>query len=89
MSATISVSHDSPGDAREALEKSLERYAALVERAGYGVYRSSPTGRFIEVNTVLVTMLGYSNAGRSAHAGSRRVTSISTPPSETGFGSSR
>ncbi|HEY4218090.1 MAG TPA: ATP-binding protein [Gemmatimonadaceae bacterium] len=42
-----------------ALARSEARYAALVERAGYGIYRSSRAGRFIEVNSVLVAMLGY------------------------------
>src|SRR5471032_2148656 len=45
----------------DALARSESRYAALVERIGYGVYRSSPEGRFIEVNATLVTMLGYTN----------------------------
>ena len=38
------------------------RYAALIERIGYGIYRSSPQGRFVEVNSALVTMLGYATA---------------------------
>ncbi|MEP6492588.1 MAG: ATP-binding protein [bacterium] len=55
----MSASPDPLSKARDALEQSVARYAALVERAGYGVYRSSPEGRFTEVNAVLVTMLGY------------------------------
>lgn len=62
MSSEMSVSKDALAEARDALEKSLERSAALVERAGYGVYRSSPEGRFTEVNSVLISMLGYSSA---------------------------
>lgn len=58
MSPEIPISQDP----RDALETSHERYAALVERAGYGVYRSSSEGRFTEVNSVLVAMLGYSCA---------------------------
>jgi PAS domain S-box-containing protein len=33
----------------------------LIERVGYGVYRSTPDGRFLEVNSVLAGMLGYSS----------------------------
>jgi PAS domain S-box-containing protein len=36
-----------------------ERYASLVERTGYGVYRTTPDGRFIEANAALATMLDY------------------------------
>jgi PAS domain S-box-containing protein len=61
MSSEIPISQDPLGDARDALETSHERYAALVERAGYGVYRSSSEGRFTEVNSALVGMLGYSS----------------------------
>ncbi|HEY9226005.1 MAG TPA: PAS domain-containing protein, partial [Gemmatimonadaceae bacterium] len=46
----------------EALARSNERYASLVERAGYGIYSSTPDGRLLEVNSVMVRMLGYSNA---------------------------
>ena len=38
-----------------------QRYALLIERVGYGVYRSTPEGRFIEANSVLAGMLGYSS----------------------------
>jgi PAS domain S-box-containing protein len=50
---------DSNESLATALARSEARYAALVERAGYGIYRSSRAGRFIEVNSVLVNMLGY------------------------------
>ncbi|MGE5102693.1 MAG: two-component system sensor histidine kinase NtrB, partial [Deltaproteobacteria bacterium] len=46
-------------DLRQALVRSDARYQALIERAGYGVYRSSADGRFIDVNLGLATMLGY------------------------------
>jgi PAS domain-containing protein len=59
-----SRSHDPLGDSAKRSGKSLERYAALVERAGYGVI-GLIGGRFIEVNSVLVAMLGYSSAGRA------------------------
>src|ERR1700755_2360891 len=41
------------------LKESEARYASLIRRVGYGSYRSSPAGRFIEVNATLATMLGY------------------------------
>ncbi len=55
---------DEPNEAalRQKLARSDARYAALVERAGYGIYRSSAEGRFTEVNAVLVAMLGYPGA---------------------------
>jgi PAS domain S-box-containing protein len=45
----------------DSLARSEARYADLIERVGYGIYRSSAEGRFIEVNSVLVSMLGYSS----------------------------
>lgn len=45
-----------------ALKDAEERYDALVRRACYGIYRSTPDGRFIEANLVLATMLGYESA---------------------------
>jgi PAS domain S-box-containing protein len=47
---------------RLALARSEARYASLVERIGYGAYRSTLAGRFADVNLVLVSMLGYSSA---------------------------
>lgn len=46
-----------------ALERSEARFQQLVHRAGYGIYRSTPGGRFLDVNPALVRMLGY---GREA-----------------------
>lgn len=46
---------------REALIRSDARYEALIEHAGYGVYRSSADGRFVDVNQWLATILGYRN----------------------------
>lgn len=46
-------------DLRIALVRSDARYQALIERAGYGVYRSSADGRFVDANHGLATMLGY------------------------------
>jgi two-component system cell cycle sensor histidine kinase/response regulator CckA len=42
-----------------ALDKSEARYSSLIQRAGYGLYRSSPEGRFLEANSILAAMLGY------------------------------
>lgn len=41
------------------LDESEARYASLIRRVGYGSYRSSPTGHFLEANATLATMLGY------------------------------
>ncbi|NUO63060.1 MAG: response regulator [Gemmatimonadaceae bacterium] len=43
----------------DMLRDSEERYRSLIERAFYGIYRSSLDGRFLEVNPALVRMLGY------------------------------
>ena len=46
----------------EALHESEERYRSLIERAYYGIYRSSAEGRFLEVNAAMVKILGYESA---------------------------
>ncbi len=46
----------------DALRESEERYRSLIARAFYGIYRSTPDGRLLEVNPALVTMLGYESA---------------------------
>ncbi|UCF40839.1 MAG: PAS domain S-box protein [Gemmatimonadota bacterium] len=45
--------------ADEVLRRSEAKYRGLVEHANYGIYRSSPVGRFLAVNPALVEMLGY------------------------------
>jgi PAS domain S-box-containing protein len=47
---------------RAALAAAESRYASLLERTGYGVYRSTPDGRFLEVNQTLAEMLGFDSA---------------------------
>jgi len=47
--------------AEEGLKQSEERYRTLVERMTDGLYRSTPDGKFIEVNPAMVKMLGYEN----------------------------
>jgi PAS domain S-box-containing protein len=44
---------------RQALVRSDARFEALIQRAGYGVYRSSPDGKVVDANCALATMLGY------------------------------
>jgi two-component system cell cycle sensor histidine kinase/response regulator CckA len=48
--------------AEAALAASEARYRALIARAAYGIYRSTPAGRFLEVNPALVAMLGWESA---------------------------
>ncbi|MBW2664266.1 MAG: PAS domain S-box protein, partial [Deltaproteobacteria bacterium] len=43
----------------KALQKSEKRYRLLFENSLDGVYTSTPKGRFINVNSALVRMLGY------------------------------
>ncbi len=45
--------------AEEALRRSASRYRELVENAVYGIYLSSSSGKFLDVNPALVEMLGY------------------------------
>ena len=45
----------------QALRRSEARYRSLVQSSVYGIYRSSLEGRFLDVNTALITMLGYSS----------------------------
>ena len=44
-----------------ALRVSEATYSALVEQAPLGIYRSTPTGRFLSANAALARMLGYSS----------------------------
>ncbi len=51
--------------AQEALRQSEEKFRTLIENIAVGIFRSTPDpkGRFLEVNTALVQMLGYENKG--------------------------
>ena len=57
----LSVTRDIEGrkHAQEALRQSEERTRALIDRAAYGIFRSTRSGRFLDVNPSLVAMLGY------------------------------
>jgi len=45
--------------AEAALQESASSLRALIDHALYGIYRSSPEGRFLAANPALVEMLGY------------------------------
>jgi len=45
--------------AEEALRRSESGFRSVVEDAPYGIYRSSLTGQFLQVNPALQKMLGY------------------------------
>jgi len=45
----------------DSLRASEERYRTLIERLSDGVYRSTPDGKFIEVNPAIIKMLGYAS----------------------------
>jgi PAS domain S-box-containing protein len=49
-------------EAETALRASDARYRSLVENAEEGIFRSTPEGRFLDVNPALVRMLGYDSA---------------------------
>lgn len=46
-------------EAEEALRRSEENVRTLFERAPYGIYRSTPDGRFLMANPAMVKLLGY------------------------------
>ena len=46
---------------QQALQQSEARYRELVENAVSGVYRETASGQFLQVNSSLVRMLGYSS----------------------------
>jgi PAS domain S-box-containing protein len=46
-------------EAEEELRRSEEKYRILVETIPDGIYRSTPQGKFVEVNPALVRILGY------------------------------
>jgi len=46
----------------QALRRSEARYRSLVQSSVYGIYRSSLQGKFLDVNSALITMLGYGSA---------------------------
>ena len=45
--------------AEDDLRASEEKYRSLIERAAFGIYRSTDDGRILEANPSLVRMLGY------------------------------
>lgn len=47
--------------AEERLKQSEAQYRNLIETMPDGVYRSTPDGKFVEVNEAMVKMLGYSS----------------------------
>lgn len=48
--------------AEEALLRSEAGFRSVVEDAPYGVYRAGANGRFLQVNSALLKMLGYESA---------------------------
>jgi two-component system cell cycle sensor histidine kinase/response regulator CckA len=57
----IGVGHDvtERKRAEEALRASEATFRALFEHAVYGIFRSTPEGRFLSANPALVALLGY------------------------------
>lgn len=43
----------------EALRQAEEKYRSIVEYAVYGIYQSSPDGRFVSANTAMARIYGY------------------------------
>ena len=59
---SVSRDIDKRKETEDALRRTLDRFTSLVEHAAYGIYISSPEGRFLQVNSALVRMLGYDSA---------------------------
>ena len=59
----LSIIHDVSGrqQMNAALRESEERYRSLFENMIDGIYRSIPEGRFVDINTAMVKMFGYSS----------------------------
>lgn len=57
--ARKSVSQSEP---TEALRQTEFKYKSIFENAAIGIYRSTPEGRFLDVNTALARMFGYDSA---------------------------
>jgi PAS domain S-box-containing protein len=47
---------------REKRREGKDRYRSFFEHAVEGIFRSTPEGRFTEVNPALVRLLGYESA---------------------------
>jgi two-component system, cell cycle sensor histidine kinase and response regulator CckA len=56
----------------EALRQSEMRYRSLVLSAVFGIYRCTLSGRFLDVNPALISMLGYGSAEEVLQLDSRR-----------------
>jgi two-component system cell cycle sensor histidine kinase/response regulator CckA len=61
----------------EALRASEERYRGLFERMPIGLYRVSPDGQILDVNSALVDMLGYPD--RQALMNTHTIESYANP----------
>src|SRR5262249_42861963 len=55
----VSRANHSLSRAEERLRAAEERYRSLFENALEGIFRSTPEGRFLDVNPALARMLGY------------------------------
>ncbi len=60
----VSIRHRDQVEAerREILRQSEEKYRAIVESAVFGIYQSTPAGRFLRVNPALARIYGYDSA---------------------------
>ena len=65
----------------ELLRRSEGRYRSLVESAAYGICRSTLDGKFIDVNSALVNMLGYKDAAEVLALDPRRDVFLKWPGS--------
>jgi len=61
VSGMFTIAHDITDrkEMEDALKESHGRYLGLFENASFGIFHSLPEGRFLRVNSALVSMLGY------------------------------
>lgn len=66
--------------AEQAIIESERKYRELVENTTYGVFRTTPEGQFLDVNSALVHMLGY--AGKEEVLALNLTTDVYRRPSD-------
>ena len=62
----------------EALRRSEARYRSLILSAVFGIYRCTLSGRFLDVNPALISMLGYASVEEVLRLDARRDVYLNT-----------
>jgi len=59
--------------AEHALQRSEERYRAMVENASYGIFRTGPDGQILDANPALLAMLGCQSLDEARRTNVRQL----------------